>query len=337
MVSRPLRPRLVLVALLLIVVTVAPGAAQGASSFDQELPPQPAVDNTVTRIELAENGSARWSVTIRTRLDTAEDVEEYRAFQGRFRDNASRFLGPFESRMTVVASRAADATGRQMAVRDFTAETYIQEVPRRWGIVEFGFTWEGFAATDGGDLTVGDAFAGGFFLAANDTLVVVLPPGYTVTDVEPQATERDGGTLQWTGRVDFADGRPLIQATAAEAGEPELGGESSRESIPFVTLVGVGTALLAAIGGVAVLARRRRSGGRGSTAERAPASLTDEERVLDLLESRGGRVAQATIAETFDWSTSKTSRVLSRMAEEGAIEKLRLGRENLIELPDDEP
>lgn len=335
--SRPFPPRPVLVALLLLVVTAAPGAAEGASSFDQELPPQPAVDNTVTRIELAENGSARWTVTIRTRLDTTEDVGEYQAFQARFRDNASRFLGPFESRMTTVVARAADATGRQMAVRDFTAETHVQEVPRRWGIVEFGFTWEGFAATDGGDLTVGDAFAGGFFLAANDTLVVVLPPDYTVVDVEPPATERDGRTLQWTGRADFADGRPLVQASPAESGEPELGGESSRESIPFVTLIGVGTALLVAIGGVAVLARRRRSSGLRGVAEGAPANLTDEERVLDLLESRGGRVAQASIAETFDWSTSKTSRVLSRMAEEGTIEKLRLGRENLIELPDDEP
>lgn len=87
--------------------------------------------------------------------------------------------------------------------------------------------------------------------------------------------------------------------------------------------------LLALVGGLAALAYRRRGGPASATA-------TDEERVLELLESRGGRVPQAAVVEAFDWSTSKTSRVLTRMAEEGTIEKLQLGRENLIRLPDDE-
>ena len=59
---------------------------------------------------------------------------------------------------------------------------------------------------------------------------------------------------------------------------------------------------------------------------------TDEDRVLALLEAEDGRIRQAEIADRLDWSASKTSRVVSRMAEDGEIEKLRIGRENVIDL-----
>jgi Uncharacterized membrane-associated protein/domain len=64
--------------------------------------------------------------------------------------------------------------------------------------------------------------------------------------------------------------------------------------------------------------------------------LTDEERVRELLELNGGRIRQADIAAEFDWSDSKTSRVVGRMADDGSVEKLQLGRENLVALPDEE-
>jgi len=63
---------------------------------------------------------------------------------------------------------------------------------------------------------------------------------------------------------------------------------------------------------------------------------TDEDRVLTLLESEGGRMRQAEIADRLDWSPSKTSRVMAEMADAGDIERLRIGRENVIDLADDE-
>ncbi|MFD1598043.1 helix-turn-helix transcriptional regulator [Halobellus rarus] len=63
--------------------------------------------------------------------------------------------------------------------------------------------------------------------------------------------------------------------------------------------------------------------------------LSDEERVERLLERNGGRMKQATIVDETDWSDAKVSQLLSAMAEEGRVDKLRLGRENLISLPDD--
>ncbi len=62
--------------------------------------------------------------------------------------------------------------------------------------------------------------------------------------------------------------------------------------------------------------------------------LSDEERVIHLLEHNGGRMKQASIVKETDWSNAKVSQLLSSMAEEGTVEKLRIGRENLITLVD---
>ncbi|CDK40607.1 uncharacterized protein BN903_57 [Halorubrum sp. AJ67] len=43
---------------------------------------------------------------------------------------------------------------------------------------------------------------------------------------------------------------------------------------------------------------------------------------------------QSDVVEELGWSKSKTSRVLSRMADAGGVEKLRIGRENVIDLAD---
>jgi uncharacterized membrane protein len=64
--------------------------------------------------------------------------------------------------------------------------------------------------------------------------------------------------------------------------------------------------------------------------------LSDEERVERLLRERGGRMKQANIVKETGWSDAKVSQLLSAMAENDRVEKLRLGRENLISLPDEE-
>jgi hypothetical protein len=63
--------------------------------------------------------------------------------------------------------------------------------------------------------------------------------------------------------------------------------------------------------------------------------LSDEERIEHLLEQNGGRMKQAHIVQETGWSDAKVSQLLSTMAEEDRVDKLRLGRENLISLPDE--
>jgi hypothetical protein len=64
--------------------------------------------------------------------------------------------------------------------------------------------------------------------------------------------------------------------------------------------------------------------------------LSDEERVERLLERNGGRMKQANIVSETGWSNAKVSQLLSAMDEDDRIDKLRIGRENLISLPDED-
>jgi hypothetical protein len=58
--------------------------------------------------------------------------------------------------------------------------------------------------------------------------------------------------------------------------------------------------------------------------------LSDEDRVMGLLDEQGGRMKQVEIVERTDWSKSKVSMLLSDMEDDGEISKLRVGRENII-------
>ncbi|MFC5134717.1 MULTISPECIES: helix-turn-helix transcriptional regulator [Haloferacaceae] len=63
--------------------------------------------------------------------------------------------------------------------------------------------------------------------------------------------------------------------------------------------------------------------------------LSNEEQVLRLLEREGGRMKQKRVAEELDWTAAKTSQVVTGLRDEGDLEGFRLGRENVLTLPDE--
>ncbi|RKD95433.1 putative membrane protein [Halopiger aswanensis] len=357
-------------------------AQSGSASDDTSLiatADLPEADATVTRIELEANGTARWSISVRTRLTNESDVEDYRAFQEQFRADRETYRDRFEQRMTGVVSGAADATGRNMTASAFRAETSIQELPRRWGVVTYSVTWTNFATVADDAVVVGDVFEGGLYLGDGDYLEVVPPAEYEPTETSPPPTETEGRTVVWTGPEEFADQQPTVRFEPAES-DATAADETTASSGSFSPpLVGVASiaALALVLGGIAVAVvsdrkpvariRARLSGafssasgpadsadgeatgaatgvaddgassadGADSASPPDPELLTDEDRVRRLLERNGGRIRQAEIADELEWSASKTSRVVSAMADEGTVEKLRIGRENVIDLLED--
>jgi uncharacterized membrane protein len=101
----------------------------------------------------------------------------------------------------------------------------------------------------------------------------------------------------------------------------------------------VGMAALVLLGGILV-ARNRYANATGIAADPQPDReefTTDRERVRRLLEENGGRMKQSHIVDSVDWSKAKVSRLLADLEEDGQVTKLRLGRENLVCLPGNEP
>jgi len=393
-------------AVLVVLVVAVAGTGLAAAGV------VPDTDSTVTRITLAENGTATWEVQVRTRLDGDAEVTEYEAFQEQFRENTSAFVDPFRDSMRGVVADAANATGRPMTASGFGAETTVQTVPRRWGVVTYEFRWTAFATSEGDALVVGDVFRGRFFLTENDTLAVVAPDGYGVAAVEPEPDARETDTVRWFGQRGFPDDTPAVRfeprtgatatpsatspapgcatmsggtATERAPGTTTAAGDSPGSSLPLagaVLVVG-----LLAVGAYRVYLHPRRRGGDASSGA-VPASdapdpsdgsaagatddggvpagdetagetalsdgtadgssadepgesgpdvdpgpvLTDADRVESVLAEAGGQIRQSEIVEALDWSKSKTSRMLSDMAQEGRVEKLRIGRENVIDL-----
>jgi hypothetical protein len=368
---RAARVTLVLVAVLWMAsvgtvggVATTPTASDAAAGTAPAAAPsgggavQPTADTATTRVTVYPNGTAVWSVEIRTALTNETDRADYRQFQAAFENDTARYLGPFRERMTRLVGVASNVTGRPMVADDFTATTRIQQTPREWGIVEYRFRWEGFAATDDAAVAVGDVFESGYYLAAGDSLVVEAPDGYRIETARPDSARRENGTVRWRGPLDFADRRPSVRLVPADTGgetpTPPTTGTATDGAAPAEGGDPVGPllaslALVLLAGSAYAAVRRVRSpdtsagtaddGGEApDTGATGPAGtppddlVTDEERVVDLLAANDGRMRQADIADRLDWSAPKTSRVLSDMVTNGTVEKLRLGNENVIDL-----
>lgn len=120
--------------------------------------------------------------------------------------------------------------------------------------------------------------------------------------------------------------------------------QATEGSLPFWMIIIVVSSVLFGVG-VAVRRTRITSGEPPTRDPRPtlepprsePAALTNEEQVIQLLRSNGGRMRQTRIVGETDWSKSKVSMLLSDMEADGTINKLRVGRENIISLPGAEP
>jgi uncharacterized membrane protein len=220
------------------------------------------------------------------------------------------------------AAQAAAATSRPMEITDFAGDTVIQTTPTgRYGVVYYSFSWKNFAKT-GTDLAIGDAFAGGMYLAKDNTLVIRYPSGYTVSAAEPAPDQvRDG--LIWYGQRSFG------------AGEPRLVFE--KPGIPWLpVLLGslLGVIILA---GLYVILSKRRSPEPVEAAD-PPVMLSEtelfslEERIIQLLKISGGEQYQSEIVKNLGLPKSTVSATLNYLHTRGIIQKVKRGRENLIRL-----
>jgi hypothetical protein len=226
---------------------------------------------------------------------------------------------------------------------------------------------------ENGTLYVDDAFntSDGTWLpglTAEQSLTIRAPPGYGGPTTSPIGA--DAGDLHWEGPQTFGPGYFTIVYPPSSTGPVDPGGDLSTTLVGGALLL---SAAALFVGVYLLVSRRRSENGATDgqpaaeesteTPPSEPATdveagteetggvetdqgsatpageteelelLSDEERVERLLEENGGRMKQATIVKETGWSNAKVSQLLSAMDEAGRINKLRIGRENLISLP----
>jgi len=353
----------------------AVGAVTDPSSSTAQLGGSPVsqqgidTDSVRLMVSVTENGSAMWTVEYWTRLDDENTTDAFESLRSDIESSPSNFSERFATRMRSTVRTAENATGREMNATGFEVRAETR-TPPDYGVITYSFHWNGFAAVDGDTIRVGDAIEG-IFLDERTRLVIEWPTSYAAADVAPAPDDRRSDTVVWRGaETSFVSGEPALvlqpasavtngTATATGTGTGAGRGDGPGRDGPATsapddggssTLLFVGLGLLLVVG-AAAWRYRDWFGGDASETATAPVSsdadgpatddasedlLSNEERVLEFVREQGGRVKQQEIVEAFDWTEARTSQIVRDLRDEGNLEGFRLGRENVLKLPDDE-
>jgi hypothetical protein len=310
---------------------------------------------TVYTIDVDENGDATWTIELRYQIITDSDRNEFDSIQTDFEEGDLEIFEGIEDEMQPFAEEAANDTGRQMSITNFTRDVEIRDtVTRTVGVVSVSFEWNGFAEANRSEVRVGDVFAGGgLAISDEERLVVQRMDSLPVRSVAPDPDITDSERLVWDGPRFFEDGQPEVvfgeERKQEDENRTDPGGGDESDTETETNQPSAATALAAGLlvlvsgfAGGFYLSRTRFAEAdenetdeeQGEEIEVSDELVSDEDRVVSLLEENGGKMKQAEIVDRTDWSKSKVSMLLSDMEEEGVISKLRLGRENVIELED---
>ncbi|WP_459889382.1 helix-turn-helix transcriptional regulator [Halostagnicola bangensis] len=330
-------------------------------------------DDTAFEVTIHENGSATWTFKYERALDEDDDEgDEVQAFEDwadEFEsENTSLYRG-FQYQAENLTESGVESSDREGMATNFEREAYvdqegISQTGNNTGVVEMSFVWEGFAAVDDdGTVRAGDVF---------DEWVLLEDQRLTVStddSLEFQSVHEDGrynrelladaNKVTWSGEMEFIPGEPRIVLDNPE--ESNEGGFLSSfdtfEDGTFSPLLAI-IMIIAVLVGIGTFVRFRDTDDEAvkSTAGEEPGPteagatttepteelqetelLTDEDRVVNLIEENGGRMKQVQIVDETGWSKSKVSMLLSEMEDSGTISKLRVGRENIISLEGHEP
>ncbi len=307
----------------------------------------------VYEINVEENGDAVWRIEARFPTDTDVRAEAFEELATEFQeDDGEQYLStePYEVAVETLDGEFA----RSMEIEEGNRSVNRSDDVGRLTVT---FRWTNFATVESGTLTVGDVFRVGDYrwfgrLEPGETLLIRPPHNYTV---EESTVPGGARLMRVEGPRDF-DGSEISGTFVAQRpGDDGSGGGIGLAPVLGGVLGLVGGAMFVLLlTGLGNPLRSERTdedvdiGDQEASEVAAPPEdevtlpdetlLSDEERVLALIRARDGRMKQADIVSETDWSNAKVSQLLSQMAENDRIEKLRIGRENLIRLPqDDQP
>ncbi|MGM0604792.1 MAG: DUF7345 domain-containing protein [Halobacteriota archaeon] len=365
-----MRTEIVATCLLVLVVAIAlpvgaTGGGFGSPAFLQT--DDLDADQVILEATVDEHGDAQWAVEYRIDLQDDDTEAAFDSLRADIDANESDYVGPFSDRMNRVVADASAQTGREMTIENPRVTTDRQEIPGPYGIVRYEFEWIGFAAVDGETIAIGDSISG-LFLDADSRLVIRYPNGYDVASATPSPDDRTDASVVWNGPVDFGGDEPRV--TVAPAGGSVVDADRLAIVTGVLLLSVAGVLWLRRESGLpglrSIVADSASEPDRSSEAGRSAESdgstggddtghdpdavvtddpeddadavpeelLSNEERVIRLLKENGGRMKQQTVVSELGWTDARTSQVVSGLRDANELESFRLGRENVLRLPE---
>lgn len=339
------------------------GAARQADSDEQ--PKLEDADQIHIDVGIAENGTARVTVDYQFHIDDGNSsAAEWETLRDDIDANPDEYTAAERTKWNETLTEGRNQTEREMNISNVSITTETNSAPRAVGHAVVSFQWSDFALVQLNRIEAGAAVSG-LTLDDGTTLQFRWPEGYAVArnegelQVDPSPSEPPDGSVVWEGEsTSFTEDQPRVvlieSGNSTSESDPSDDGPSG-PSMPWVIVV-LTLALLATVGVAGWLIGRRRADDApsapgtdaarrtdGSTESESAAAdgpppelLSNEERVLRLLEQRGGRVKQQEVVSELGWTEAKTSQVVGELREDGEIEVFRIGRENVLSLPESE-
>jgi hypothetical protein len=223
------RLRTVALGITIAILVAASGSAISAASSTAattvESPTEPAFV-----VDLQPDGDA--TVTLVVTYDLQDDGDQ-QAFDD-LRDDSSEVTGAFEQRLSGVATRTADDTGREMAISDVSTTV---ETTDRLGIIRVSAQWSNLAVVSGDQLTLSEPFASEYH--PDRLFVVNAPAGYEITETSHEPVDRTSGSAQWISGTNLSGFSTTLTAD---------GSASTNESLPTPLATVLAMGLLTALG-----------------------------------------------------------------------------------------
>ncbi len=328
-------------------VVGGPAVAADAAQSDPLVSQPEDIDTDEVRMNIAveSDGSAAWTIELWVHLDDAETIDAFESLEDDIDEDPATHTQEFADRIETTVDGASVTTDREMSANDFQVETDRQSFAREYGVISYSFQWTGFAAVEDDRVHVGDAIEG-INIDDGTRLLIEWPEGHDLESISPDPDDqRHQAALWYGGETDFISGEPSLVVSPADDGLTTVVAAVGA-GVVGVVVIGIGwwyrtrrgESEQAVVNSAPAESADETSDSSDSSAEPSPLPpelMSNEEQLLNLLEENGGRMKQQAVVETLEWTDAKTSKVVSGLREEGNLESFRLGRENVLSLPDE--
>lgn len=264
-------------------------------------------------IKIYEDGSALWNLETKFELKTQSDIDFFNGYMAALEEDKEFIIQQKKDSLQEIINDVAYSSGREMTVENISLNYQsIDSINKKFGLVNIKFVWKGFGLKDKDLIKIGDAFSKGSFIEEGEVLLIEYPKEYSINNVYPEPNEKRENSLLWYGPKILLENEPRIILE-----------KKSLVNSTNILLVGI-VSILAIIIIVLIFhltCRKKKN---------SPMLLSDQEKIINILKSSGGKCFQNYIVDQSGMSKSKISQIISEMEKTELISKQKYGKNNLI-------
>lgn len=264
-------------------------------------------------IKVYEDGSALWNLETRFELKTQADIDFFNEYMTALEEDKDFIIQKKKDSLQDIINKVAYSSGREMTIENISLNyQIIDSINKKYGVVTIKFLWKSFGLEDNGIIQIGDSFSEGSRLKEGEVLVIEYPKEYSINSINPEPNEKRENSIFWYGPKILLNNEPRIV----------LEKKSLLNSLNIFLFGFIGIFVIVMIL-IFYLFKSKKE-------KNTPILMSDQEKVISILISLGGKCFQNDIVSQSGMSKSKISQIISEMEKNELIAKQKYGKNNLI-------